>query len=183
MARRAGISVAPLHVPVHVSGMEKIPVSACLLGSPVRYNGSDRLVDDPLIARWLEQGRIVPLCPEIAAGFPTPRPPAEIEPGGFGEDVLAGEARILDDTGDDVTELFRRGANIALETASAEGCRFALLTDGSPSCGTSYIYSGRFDGVTRAGNGVVAALLAKNGIAVFSESEIEKLAEAIDGAT
>lgn len=162
--------------------MEKILVSACLLGSPVRYNGSDRLVDHRLIARWREQGRIVPLCPEVAAGFPTPRPPAEIEPGRFGKDVLAGNAGVLDDAGDDVTELFCLGAKIALETAVHQGCRFALLTDGSPSCGTSYIYSGRFDGVARGGNGVVAALLAENGIAVFSESEIERLAEAIDGA-
>ena len=162
--------------------MEKILVSACLLGSPVRYNGFDRLVENPLIAQWLEQGRIVPLCPEVAAGFATPRPPAEIEPGRPAEDVLAGKARILDDTGGDVTELFRLGAKIALETALYKGCRFALLTDGSPSCGTSYIYSGRFDGVARAGNGVVAALLAESGIAVFSESEIERLAEALDGA-
>ena len=69
--------------------MEKILVSACLLGSPVRYNGSDRLVEHSLIARWREQGRIVPLCPEVAAGFPTPRPPAEIEPGQLADDVLA----------------------------------------------------------------------------------------------
>jgi uncharacterized protein YbbK (DUF523 family) len=162
--------------------MEKILVSACLLGSPVRYNGSDRLVDNPLIARWREQGRIVPLCPEVAAGFPTPRPPAEIEPGRLGDDVLGGSGRILDDTGADVTEAFRLGAKIALEMAVSQGCRFALLTDGSPSCGTSFVYSGRFDGAARKGNGVVAALLAENGIAVFSEREIERLAEALGEA-
>jgi uncharacterized protein YbbK (DUF523 family) len=60
---------------------------------------------------------------------------------------------------------------IALEMAVSQGCRFALLTDGSPSCGTSFVYSGRFDGAARKGNGVVAALLAENGIAVFSERE------------
>jgi len=162
--------------------MEKILVSACLLGSPVRYNGSDRLVDNPLIARWREQGRIVALCPEVAAGFPTPRPPAEIEPGRLGDDVLGGRARIRDDTGADVTEAFRLGAKIALEMAVSQGCRFALLTDGSPSCGTSFVYSGWFDGAARKGNGVVAALLAENGIAVFSEREIERLAKALGEA-
>jgi uncharacterized protein YbbK (DUF523 family) len=78
---------------------------------------------------------------------------------------LGGSGRILDDTGADVTEAFRLGAKIALEMAVSQGCRFALLTDGSPSCGTSFVYSGR-------SNGVVAALLAENGIAVFSEREI-----------
>jgi uncharacterized protein YbbK (DUF523 family) len=160
--------------------MERILVSACLLGNPVRYNGSDRLVEHRLIAQWLEQGRIVPLCPEVAAGFPTPRPPAEIEPGRQGEDVLAGTARIFDDTGDDVTSLFRLGAEIALETALSQGCRFALLTDGSPSCGTSFVYSGQFDGAMRDGIGVVAALLRQNGLAVFSESQIGELAERLD---
>ncbi|WP_340161485.1 DUF523 domain-containing protein [uncultured Hoeflea sp.] len=160
--------------------MDKILVSACLLGSPVRYNGSDRLVEHSLIALWREQGRIVPLCPEVAAGFPTPRPPAEIEPGLLGDDVLAGKARIFEDTGEDVTGTFRLGAEIALKTALSQGCRFALLTDGSPSCGTSFVYSGRFDGVARAGSGVVAEILSQNGIEVFSESRIGELAEALD---
>jgi len=156
--------------------MEKILVSACLLGSPVRYNGSDRLVENSLLTLWRKQGRIVPLCPEVAAGFPTPRPPAEIEPGLLGDDVLAGRARIFDQTGADVTSPFRLGA----ETALSQGCRFALLTDGSPSCGTSSVYSGHFDGVAREGAGVVAALLSQNGITVFSENQIGQLAEALD---
>ncbi|MEP3435561.1 MAG: DUF523 domain-containing protein [Hoeflea sp.] len=160
--------------------MDKILVSACLLGSPVRYNGSDRLVDHSLMALWREQGRIVPLCPEVAAGFPTPRPPAEIEPGLLSDDVLAGKALIFDDTGADVTSPFLLGAEIALDVALSQGCRFALLTDGSPSCGTSFVYSGRFDGAAREGNGVVAALLSQNGIAVFSESQIGQLAETLD---
>lgn len=160
--------------------MDKILVSACLLGSPVRYNGSDRLVEHSLMELWREQGRIVPLCPEVAAGFPTPRPPAEIQPGLLGVDVLAGKARIFDDTGEDVTSPFRLGAEIALETALSQGCRFALLTDGSPSCGSSFIYSGRFDGVARRGSGVVASLLSENGIAIFSENQIGELAEALD---
>lgn len=160
--------------------MDKILVSACLLGRPVRYNGSDKLVENPLIDLWRGQGRIVPLCPEVAAGFPTPRPPAEIEPGKQGDGVLAGTARIFDQSGADVTSQFRLGADIALATARSHDCRFVLLTDGSPSCGTSFIYNGRFDGVSRHGKGVVAALLSKNGIAVFAESQIDMLAEALD---
>lgn len=160
--------------------MDKILISACLLGRPVRYNGSDKLVESGLIDLWRKQGRIVALCPEVAAGFPTPRPPAEIEPGKQGDDVLAGEARIHEQTGADVTSQFRRGADIALATARSHDCRFALLTDGSPSCGTSFVYSGQFDGTPRPGKGVVAALLSENGIEVFAENQIELLAEALD---
>lgn len=160
--------------------MDKILVSACLLGRPVRYNGTDKLVEHNLIELWRKQGRIVALCPEVAAGFPTPRPPAEIEPGKLGKDVLSGMARIHEQTGADVTGQFRLGAEIALETARSHDCRFALLTDGSPSCGTSFVYSGQFDGMSRPGNGVVAALLLENGIGVFAESQIELLADALD---
>ncbi|TIV26580.1 MAG: DUF523 domain-containing protein, partial [Mesorhizobium sp.] len=58
--------------------MERVLVSACLLGSKVRYNGSFRLDHHPVLARWQSEGGIVQICPEVAAGFSTPRPPAEI---------------------------------------------------------------------------------------------------------
>jgi uncharacterized protein YbbK (DUF523 family) len=61
--------------------------------------------------------------------------------------------------------------------ARRTGCRWALLTDGSPSCGSSFVYSGRFDGVRRAGRGVVAEALLASGIAVFTPADIEQLAK------
>ena len=161
--------------------MDRILVSACLLGRPVRYDGRAKtLKGSKVLRQWQCEGRIVPLCPEVAAGLPTPRPPAEIEAGKEANAVLRGVARIRADSGGDVTAPFRRGAEIALETARANNCRFALLTDGSPSCGSSFIYSGAFDGVTRPGQGVVAALLSQNGIAVFSEDRLDALAAAIE---
>ena len=161
--------------------MERILVSACLLGRPVRYDGRAKShLHDKLLARWQREGRVVPLCPEVAAGFPTPRPPAEIEAGHDGSAVLQGTARIREETGGDVTTQFRQGAAIALETAKANNCRFALLTDGSPSCGSSFIYSGAFDGNARPGQGVAAALLSQNGVAVYSEKQIDALAAAIE---
>jgi len=161
--------------------MIKILVSACILGHPVRYNGSANTIEHKLLARWHEEGRIVPLCPEIAAGFPTPRAPAEIEPGMSGDDVLAGISLVFEDNGTDVTKQFVLGARLALETAQENNCKFALLTDGSPSCGTTYQYSGSFDGKTREAMGVVASLLASNGIAVFAEHQIEELNQAVCG--
>lgn len=76
--------------------MERVLVSACLLGRPVRYDGRAKASPSETLKRWEAENRIVPLCPEIAAGLPTPRPAAEIEAGQSAEDVLAGRGRIAD---------------------------------------------------------------------------------------
>ena len=130
-----------------------------------------------LLDLWKEKGLLVPICPEIEGGFPTPRPPAEIEPDMAGADVLARGARVMDITGADVTDGFVMGARIAVKTALDAGCRFAILTDGSPSCGSVRIYSGRHDGEKREGNGVVTAALQKAGIEVFAQHQLKELAE------
>ena len=153
----------------------KILVSACLLGQPVRYNGRALTLESELLESWKTQGMVVPLCPEVAAGLATPRPPAEIEPEEGAESVVAGQARIFDANGEDVTEPFLQGARIALDTARAHGCGYALLTDGSPSCGSSFIYSGRHDGVRRQGQGVTASMLSRAGIKVFAQHQIREL--------
>src|SRR5262245_16708082 len=113
------------------SGEARVLVSACLLGSPVRYNGSTRLSRHAVLERWQSEGRVVPLCPEVAVGFPTPRPPAELDGTADGAAVLAHEARVIEKGGRDVSDLYRQAAVVALEEALTNGCRFALLTDGS----------------------------------------------------
>jgi len=158
----------------------RILISACLLGQPVRYNGRGSLCDHPVIHKWRAAGQIVPLCPEVAAGFSTPRPSAEIETGFTGRDVIEGRARIFEDTGHDVTAQMLAGAKLAVERALKENCAFALLKEGSPSCGSRLIYSGRFDGDTRTGHGVVAAALRSNNIQVFSEHQIDELVALFD---
>ena len=57
--------------------MEKVLVSACLLGNPVRYDGVASNYKDETLIRWLGQGRLVSICPEVAGGLPVPRPRAE----------------------------------------------------------------------------------------------------------
>ncbi len=81
---------------------------------------------------------------------------------------------MLEDNGTDVTEMFVTGAELAVERAVASGCVAAVLTDGSPSCGTTYVYDGGFTGGTIPGMGVTAQLLSDRGIAVFAESQIEE---------
>ncbi|MEO0635576.1 MAG: DUF523 domain-containing protein [Pseudomonadota bacterium] len=157
----------------------RILVSACLLGEPVRYNGSAATLQHELLKRCHRDRLLVPLCPEIAAGFETPRRPAEIVVGHTGTDIWQGRGAVVEDQGANVTAPFREGARIAVDTARKAGCRFALLTDGSPSCGTNYIYSGQFDGQRRQGQGVVAAALQEAGVRCFSQSRIGDLAEAV----
>lgn len=153
----------------------KILVSACLLGRPVRYNGSAKTVTHPALDQWRREGRLVSICPELTAGFSVPRPPAEIASGQSGEAVLSNNARVIEATGADVTDLYIAGAYAALDLAREHGCRFALLIDGSPSCGSGFIYDGAFAGRKHAGAGVTAALLRQHRIEVFAETEIDAL--------
>lgn len=156
--------------------MDKILVSGCLLGQPVRYDGTAKTGAPALLARWHAEGRLVATCPELAGGFPTPRPPAEIADGRDGADVLDGTARIVERGGADVTAGYLAGARIALALAQAHGCRYAVLTDASPSCGSTRIHDGGFAGVTHEGAGVTAALLRRHGIAVFAHDDLDRLA-------
>lgn len=150
-------------------------MSACLLGERVRYHGGDALLESGILDRWREEGRLVVTCPETAAGLPVPRPPAEIV-GGDGTLVLKGEAYVGDRTGVDVTKAFLGGARNALDVAREHGARLAVLKDGSPSCGISYVYDGTFRGQRSPGMGVTAALLAEAGIRVFNERQLDEAA-------
>ncbi|MHA0873486.1 2-thiouracil desulfurase family protein [Enterobacter pasteurii] len=154
--------------------INKILVSACLMGFKVRYNGSEKSRMNEQLARWQQEERLVIHCPELAAGLAVPRPPAEII-SADGKDVMHRQARIIENTGLDVTEQYQLAAWLALRTALESGCSAALLTDGSPTCGSQVIYDGSFSGIRKTGMGVAASLLAEYGIAVFSEEQIAEL--------
>ncbi len=149
------------------------------MGHAVRYDGAAKTVANPILARWQVEGRLVAFCPEISGGFVVPRLPAEIEPNATAQDVLTGAARILESSGTDVTAGFLAGAQAALLAAQNADCRHAILTDGSPSCGSSFVYSGHFDGVKRDGIGVTTALLRQNGIQVWHQGQIDDLENAL----
>jgi uncharacterized protein YbbK (DUF523 family) len=153
--------------------MHKILVSRCLLGHPVRYDGG---AHGPysLLQQWQEEGRVVALCPEVAGGLLTPRPPAEI-PGGQGGQVLDGQRPVLTVNGDDVTAAFVSGAEQALALVRKHGIRLALLKARSPSCGNHENYDGSFTGTRISGEGVTAAALRRAGVQVFNESELDSI--------
>lgn len=148
--------------------MEKVLVSACLLGVRCRYDG--RSVPCEALLQRLDTLDAVPVCPEILGGLPTPRTPSERQ----GDRVTAKDGR-------DVTAQYRRGAEESLRLAQLFGCRYALLKERSPSCGCGKIYDGSFTGTLTDGDGTTAELLYANGIQVFGETRLEQLLEQLDG--
>jgi len=120
--------------------------------------------------RLIEAKEAIAVCPELLGGFSTPREPAEII-GGNGEDVLDGKAKVIEKSGRDVTELYIKGAYLTLKKAIEVNATVVVLKEYSPSCGSSMIYNGEFIGEKKAGNGVTAALLKRNGIQVMSEKQ------------
>jgi uncharacterized protein YbbK (DUF523 family) len=154
-----------------------ILVSACLAGFDVKYNGSHNLNEK--IKKWFEDKKVLPICPEVLGGLSIPREPAEIV-GGVGEDVLDGQAKVITNTGIDVTEQFIKGAFETLKIALELDATMVILKERSPSCGSSLIYSGEFNGNKKQGTGVTAALLKRNGIQVLSEENFMKLLEELD---
>ena len=153
--------------------MEQILISACLLGERVRYHGGDARSEHPILRRWQDEGRLVPLCPEVTGGLATPRPAAEIT-------VTPEGRRVLTAAGADVTRAFERGAEAAVHACAAHGIRVAILKDGSPSCGSRSIYDGTFSGRRLVGEGVTAMRLRAAGMRIFSESEIDAATEYLD---
>ncbi|MET8686985.1 DUF523 domain-containing protein [Streptomyces sp. NPDC004732] len=143
--------------------MDSVLVSACLRGVPCRYDGRDKA--SPELDEAVAGRAVVSFCPEAAGGLPTPRRPAELV-GGDGHDVLDGTARVVEDTGRDVTAQFVDGAQRALAAARHGGCTEALLMPRSPSCGRGAVYDGSFGGRLVSGDGVTAALLERHGITV-----------------
>lgn len=104
---------------------------------------------------------IIPVCPEVLGGLPTPRTPAEI---------VNGEVRTRD--GQSVDREFRQGAWQALKIAREKQVKVAILQSRSPSCGVKEIYDGTFSGTRIAGSGIFASLLKDHGIEVIDIEDL-----------
>ena len=112
---------------------------------------------------------MIPICPEVDGGLPTPRIPSER----VGDKVLMKDGR-------DVTKNYNDGAMEALQKAQLYGCTATILKARSPSCGSGMVYDGSFTGKLIGGDGVTAELLKKNGIKVFSEENVLELEKYFD---
>lgn len=144
--------------------MERQPpallVSACLLGVECNHRGgSSRSAE---VVALGATHRLIPLCPEVAGGLPTPRPAAE----------RRADGTVATAAGDDLTAYYRRGADQAVALARASGAARAVLKARSPSCGCRQIYDGSHHGVLVEGEGVTAEALRTAGVEVVSEEDL-----------
>jgi uncharacterized protein YbbK (DUF523 family) len=145
----------------------KIMVSACLLGSKCRYDGTAKPHPE-VTGLDREEFELIPVCPECLGGLPIPRQPAEIE-NGDGARVLAGASRVRNRRGDDYTPQFCAGARQVLELYREHRPELVVLKANSPSCGVGRIYDGSFNRQLRSGDGVTAALLREHGAVLVTE--------------
>lgn len=132
-----------------------IIVSSCLAGCKCRYDGNSNAKQE--IIDLVERGEAIPLCAELIGGLPTPRSSCEIS-----------NNRVVDSEGNDYTQQFQSGAAKVLEIAKILNVKKAILQQRSPSCGYGKIYDGTFSGKLIEGNGILADLLAQNGIEIES---------------
>jgi uncharacterized protein YbbK (DUF523 family) len=147
--------------------MKKILVSACLYGGKiVRYDAGDVSETNPIFLKWKEEGRLVPICPEVFGGLPIPRPDSQR----VGNKVLTG-------AGKDVTAEYTKGAEEVLRLAKENNVAFAVMKQDSPSCGSKFIYDGTFTDTKKEGQGLAVEYLRNAGFKVFAEEDIEQAAK------
>lgn len=146
---------------------KKYIVSACLIGNNCKYNGGNNRNEK--VVSFLKDKVIIPVCPEMKAGFGVPRPKTELG-GNGGEDVVNGNAVVLNEFGVDVTSQFIEGARDEFKSLPPETeIDFAILKARSPSCGANEIYDGSFSGKLKNGDGVFAYLLREKDIRIRTE--------------
>jgi uncharacterized protein YbbK (DUF523 family) len=144
-------------------------ISACLCGVNCKYNGQSNLNDRCL--KLFKEGKAVLVCPEQLGGLQTPRNPAELNNKASG--IVEGNGKVLSNKGEDVTKQFLNGAYETLKIAKELGVSKAILKEGSPSCGSNFVYDGTFLGNKINGKGITTYILEKEGITVFSDEELE----------
>ncbi len=137
----------------------KILVSACLLGENCKYSGGNN--DNKKVHDFVQGHEVVPVCPEVLGGLPTPRCPSEIVNG-----VVTNREGVC------VDREFRSGAAKALEIAMEKKVDLAILQSRSPSCGVKEIYDGTFSGKKIPGQGVFAKMLSDAGMKVMDLEDV-----------
>jgi hypothetical protein len=137
----------------------KIGVSACLLGENCKYNGGNnynkKLVD------FVKDHEVIPICPEVFGGLPTPRKPAEI---------VDGIVKL--ESGLSVDKKFKKGAQKALDIILKNQVDLVILQSRSPSCGVNKVYDGTFTGKIIDGQGIFTKILKENEVPVIDVEDL-----------
>lgn len=145
----------------------KVVVSACLLGENCKYSGGNNRCER-LIERLSERPdiEVIPVCPEVAGGLPTPRPPAEIVDG-----------EVVNNQGVSVDAEYRAGIAAEMERLApmidVGEVAAAVLQSRSPSCGVREVYDGTFTGRLIPGQGLFAEALAQAGVSLIDAADVE----------
>lgn len=137
----------------------KIVVSACLLGENCKYNGGNN--DCPAAKAFIKDREVIPVCPEMEAGYGCPRTPIEIVDG-----VL------YDKNGNNVDAPMRQAIVRILERLAGEEIECAILKSRSPTCGVRQVYDGTFTGTLVDGMGLFAQAMQAAGYHVIDSEEI-----------
>jgi len=132
----------------------RLGVSACLLGNEVRYDGGHKrhpfLTD--LLGPFVEW---VPVCPEVEAGFGTPREAMHLVRDGAGVRLLTVRTRR------DVTHQLEKAVAARLRQLASLDLDGYVLKKDSPSCGLFRVKVYGEPGVgERTGRGIFAAALS-----------------------
>ena len=155
----------------------RILTSACLVGQQCGVDGtSNGEYPSVLKLKEYKNVKLVTFCPEDYA-FGTPRETPDIQ-GGNGHDVLDGKARVITQTGRDITDEMIRASLKMLQVAHEFKVELAVLMDVSGACGSQVIYNGsRFseEPVYQIGMGVCAAQLDRSGIKIISQRDYASL--------
>lgn len=156
-----------------MNGKPCVGISACLSGEKVRYDGQSKLQPDLL--SFLEPIFLLkPLCPEVAIGMGTPRPPIQLTTDGdsidavFLDDQETSFAHPLNQYGREIVEQHNH-----LAGAKDKLCGYVFKSR-SPSCGagSTPIFS---EGVhIRFGDGIYAHTIKQNmpWLPVMEEEEL-----------
>lgn len=139
--------------------MEKVIVSACLLGEPCRYDGKS--CPNQMVIDYVKDKEVYAVCPEQLGGLQTPRASCEIIDG-----------KVMNTQGIDCTKQYIDGAMKVLELAKKENISLAILKSKSPSCGYGEVYDGSFCRKLIKGNGICAEMLVNNAVNVINSDKI-----------
>ena len=137
----------------------KVLISACLLGENCKYNGGNN--HNPAVIAFAQDKEVIPVCPEMAAGFGRPRIPMEIVDG-----------RLQNREGVDLHPAMEKAIAQILEQLKDVQISCAVLKSRSPTCGVRQVYDGTFSGTLIPGMGLFAAALCEQGIPVVDSEEI-----------
>jgi uncharacterized protein YbgA (DUF1722 family)/uncharacterized protein YbbK (DUF523 family) len=131
----------------------RIGISACLLGSEVRFDGGHKR-DAFLAETFGRHVEWVPVCPEVELGLGVPRPALRLERAADGIRLL------MPKTNEDHSEAMRAYARRRVAGLAAQDlCGYVFKND-SPSCGMERVRVYEPSGIpTRSGRGLFAEAL------------------------